>query len=104
VQSIDVASLAALMTDKNSHVSVYDVDPVSDREKDGSDPRGTWYAIEKLNPLLNVERRAWNQDSQGKYEGLLRKLVASRDFTCDDLKMQPTGPGIYILYHDRRPE
>jgi hypothetical protein len=63
-----------------------------------------WYAIEKLNPLLNVERRAWNQDSQGKYEGLLRKLVASRDFTCDDLKMQPTGPGIYILYHDRRPE
>ncbi len=41
VQSIDVASLAALMTDKNSHVSVYDVDPVSDREKDGSDPRRT---------------------------------------------------------------
>jgi hypothetical protein len=38
VQSIDVASLAALMADKNSRVSVYDVDPVSDREKMGMIP------------------------------------------------------------------
>jgi len=38
VQSIDVAGLAALMTDKNSRVFVYDVDPVSDREKLGMIP------------------------------------------------------------------
>jgi hypothetical protein len=38
VQSIDVASLAALMTDKHSHGLVYDVDPVSDREKLGVIP------------------------------------------------------------------
>src|SRR5229473_5021041 len=38
VKSIDVAGLVALMADKNSHVFVYDVDPVSDREKMGVIP------------------------------------------------------------------
>jgi len=38
VQSIDVASLAALMTDKASHVSVYDVDLVRYCEKMGVIP------------------------------------------------------------------
>src|ERR1700676_5192953 len=38
VKSIDVASLVALLADKNSHVFVYDVDPVSDREKMGVIP------------------------------------------------------------------
>jgi hypothetical protein len=38
IESDNVASLAALMTDKNSHVLVYDVDPVSDREKLGVIP------------------------------------------------------------------
>jgi hypothetical protein len=38
VNSIDVAGLVALMADKNSHVFVYDVDPVSDREKMGVIP------------------------------------------------------------------
>jgi len=58
-----------------------------------------WYVIEKLNPLLNVERRSWNQNFQGKYETLLKKLIASREFTCDELKIHPTGPGVYVLYH-----
>jgi hypothetical protein len=38
VKSIDVASLVAVMADKNSRVFVYDVDPVSDREKMGVIP------------------------------------------------------------------
>jgi hypothetical protein len=38
VKSIDVVSLVALMADKNSRVFVYDVDPVSDREKMGVIP------------------------------------------------------------------
>jgi hypothetical protein len=38
VQSVDVASLAALMTDKASYVSVYDVDLVRYREKMGVIP------------------------------------------------------------------
>jgi hypothetical protein len=62
-----------------------------------------WYVIEKVNPLLNVERRSWNENSGPKYEGLLRKLVTSRHFTCDELKIEPTGPGVYVLYHNVRP-
>ena len=38
VKSIDVADLAALLADKNSHVFVYDVDPVGSREKMGVIP------------------------------------------------------------------
>jgi hypothetical protein len=38
VKGIDVAGLVASMADKNSHVFVYDVDPVSDREKMGLIP------------------------------------------------------------------
>jgi hypothetical protein len=38
VKSIDVASLVAVMADKNSRVFVYDVDPVSDREEMGVIP------------------------------------------------------------------
>src|SRR5215469_7080321 len=38
VNSIDVAHLSALLTDKNSHVFVYDVDPASSREKMGVIP------------------------------------------------------------------
>lgn len=63
-----------------------------------------WYVIEKLNPLLNVKRLSWNQNSRGKYESLLKKLIASREFTCDELKNQPTGPGVYVLYHDLEPK
>jgi hypothetical protein len=38
VKSIDVASLVAVMADTNSRVFVYDVDPISDREKMGVIP------------------------------------------------------------------
>ncbi|MGD0917468.1 MAG: hypothetical protein ABSB22_13525 [Thermodesulfobacteriota bacterium] len=63
-----------------------------------------WYVIEKLNPLLNMERRSWNQASQVKYESLPKKVIASREFTCHELKNQPKGPGVYALYHDFAPK
>lgn len=63
-----------------------------------------WYVIEKLNPLLNVERRPWNQKAKPKYEALLDRLLASREFSCDGVKSRPTGPGVYVLYHDVEPK
>lgn len=63
-----------------------------------------WYVIEKLSPLLNAERRSWNQSCQGEYETLLEKLIASREFACDELKNQPTGPGVYVMCHDTEPK
>ena len=63
-----------------------------------------WYVIEKVIPLLNVNRRPWDQKARAKYETLLDRLVSSREFSCEELKSQPTGPGVYALYYEFEPK
>ena len=63
-----------------------------------------WFVIEKLNPLLNVTRKSWQLKAKARYEILMQNLVGSREFGCDELKNRPTGPGVYVLYHEYEPK
>lgn len=62
-----------------------------------------WFAIERLDPLLNRLRRAWRRLELPRYEALLAALVASRPVECGHLNDLESGPGVYVLYHDRTP-
>ena len=63
-----------------------------------------WYVIEKLNPLLNVTRKGWEPKAKTRYEILMQNLISSREFSYDELRYQPTGPGVYVLSHESEPK
>jgi hypothetical protein len=62
-----------------------------------------WYAIEKLEPLLNVNRKSWNKSFIERYEFLLAELHGASSYRCNQLKGAHSGSGIYVLYHNFRP-
>ena len=62
-----------------------------------------WYAIEHLNPLLNVTKKMWNKDNSERYQSLLEILKTSPSLKYKDLNNAISGPGVYVLYHDKRP-
>lgn len=62
-----------------------------------------WYTIERLDPTLNVNRERWNPTHVTRYEMLFSKLEQAKTLTYDQLKGVPSGPGVYVLYHDRQP-
>lgn len=63
-----------------------------------------WYVIEKLNSLLNVTRKGWEPKAKTRYEILMQNLISSREFSYDELRYQPTGPGVYVLSHESEPK
>ncbi|MEM2960956.1 MAG: hypothetical protein QXU67_05065 [Candidatus Bathyarchaeia archaeon] len=67
-----------------------------------------WYVIDQLRPLLNRNRRPWdNKDSQ-RYRSIIEQLKHSSEISCYDLRkgqaVAKTGPGVYVLYHDLTPK
>ncbi len=60
-----------------------------------------WYAIEMLVPALNKDRRPWKHDNASIYAHLLSQLNESPFSTCRELRNKPTGPGVYVLYHEK---
>jgi len=63
-----------------------------------------WYAIAQLRPLLNRDRKPWNIGNLQRYQFLLAKLTSSSPVTCDQLRDLRSGLGVYVLYHQRRPD
>lgn len=63
-----------------------------------------WYAIDQLNPMLNVNRRPWNQMELTRYRSLLEELERSSMFSCEQLRELRTGPGVCVFFHKKKPE
>jgi hypothetical protein len=63
-----------------------------------------WYAIEQFEPLLNIERKPWHKQFRNRYENLLKNLLASPARTLNQLDAVHSGPGVYVLYHEVKPE
>ena len=62
-----------------------------------------WYLIENLKPLLNREGRQYQTDKSQRYGGLMKQLTSSPFVDCNGLDNVYSGPGIYIFYHEQKP-
>ncbi|HEY3079939.1 MAG TPA: hypothetical protein VGM69_08535 [Chloroflexota bacterium] len=62
-----------------------------------------WFVIERLNPLTNRRRGAWRRPELPRYEALLGALQASPPTEGGKLSGLKSGPGVYVLDHDRPP-
>jgi hypothetical protein len=62
-----------------------------------------WFAIERLNPLMNRLRRNWCRLELPRYEVLLGALEGRCLIEGGHLNGLDSGPGVYVLYHDRPP-
>ncbi len=62
-----------------------------------------WYVIDQLNPLLNRTQKPWNRGNLQRYYALLAQLTNSPVLTCEQIRSMQSGPGVYVLYHQRRP-
>jgi len=63
-----------------------------------------WYVIDRFKPLLNREHRPWNQQNLHRYQALLSKMSTSSELTCSQLHGMRSGPGVYVLYHQKGPQ
>ncbi len=62
-----------------------------------------WYVIDQLKPLLNKNCNPWNIGNLKRYQDLLSQLTNSPALNYDELKGMQSGPGVYVLYHHKRP-
>ena len=63
-----------------------------------------WYAIEKLNPLLNRDRKTYQENRTAMYQQLLQELIESPLLGCTSIDPETrSGPGVYALYHQSMP-
>ncbi|MBD2113828.1 hypothetical protein H6F59_18555 [Nodosilinea sp. FACHB-141] len=62
-----------------------------------------WYAIEKLKPQLNKDRRSWDVSQLSKFEILLNKLQNSQCYRFDELVSLSSGAGVYAFHHHQCP-
>lgn len=62
-----------------------------------------WYAIEKLEPLLNKDRRSWDTSRLSEFEMLLCKLQNSQFYDFDGLANLLSGAGVYAFHHHQCP-
>jgi len=61
-----------------------------------------WYVIDQLKPLLNKNCKPWNRENLQRYQALLAQLTNSPALNWDQLHGMQSGPGVYVLYHQRR--
>jgi len=61
-----------------------------------------WFAIDRLDPALNRERRAWASGSEARYEEGVDRLRSGEARACGAVDW-PTAPGVYALWHERPP-
>jgi hypothetical protein len=62
-----------------------------------------WALIDRLEPLLNRESRAWDRSRQPRYDDLAERLLKSVAQPADNLSDVTEGPGVYVLYRERTP-
>ena len=62
-----------------------------------------WYVIEKLKPLLNRDYQKYPPHKRGLYGGFIQKLTHSEFVDCSSLNETYSHPGIYVLYHEQKP-
>jgi len=60
-----------------------------------------WYAIDKLRPKLNKDRKPWIAAKASRYAQLLESLLAQPPTPCTDLDRRKSGPGVYLLSRGR---
>ncbi len=60
-----------------------------------------WYVIDILKPLLNVRHETWSAENMVRYQGLITKLTSSSGMTYVQLKNTVSGPGVYVLFHEK---
>jgi hypothetical protein len=58
-----------------------------------------WYAIDRLNPKLNVDRRNWKQNQAQRYGQLLNSLIKCDLLDVSVLRHKAAGPGVYVHYN-----
>lgn len=63
-----------------------------------------WYVIDRLNPVINKERRTWDFRNIKRYEQLLSQLINCPVLDWWQLQNKRSGPGVYILLHRKLPE
>jgi hypothetical protein len=59
-----------------------------------------YYAIQSVNPLLNIDHGHWDGAQFQRYQQLLTELLASDEVTFQNLNTLPRSPGVYLLKHD----
>jgi hypothetical protein len=62
-----------------------------------------WYVIEKLKPLLNRECQNYQPNKSGLYGNLIKRLTKSAFVDCSSFNKSRSRPGIYVLYHEQKP-
>jgi hypothetical protein len=62
-----------------------------------------WYAIDRLRPLLNLNRRQWKSEWTEHYSVLLQQLISCRTLEYREVRSAPKLPGVYALFHQRMP-
>jgi hypothetical protein len=62
-----------------------------------------WFVIDRLAPLTNRRREAWQTSELPRYAILLAALEASPCVAGSGLGDVGSGPGVYVLYHDQLP-
>lgn len=62
-----------------------------------------WYAIEKLEPQLNKDRRSWDTSKLFRFEILLHNLQNSQFYKSDGLAGLLSGTGVYAFHHHQYP-
>jgi len=58
-----------------------------------------WFVIDKLKPVLNRLHKTWNPRNLKRYRFLLAQLENAPLLLHDQLRGEPTGPGVYVLHH-----
>jgi len=63
-----------------------------------------WYVIDKLNPLMNKDRRPWNHISVKRYGDIFSHLINCPPLSWKQLQNRRSGPGVYVLLHQKLPK
>jgi len=62
-----------------------------------------WYVIDKLKPLLNKHCETWDKTKIQRYNQLFSQFQQCSTLSYVQLKGMPSGPGVYVFYHDQIP-
>jgi hypothetical protein len=58
-----------------------------------------YFAIQQLQPVLNIDEGNWNQQNLIHYQQLLQTLLDCPELTFGNLNIVPTLSGVYLLNH-----
>lgn len=62
-----------------------------------------WFAIQRLEPLLNRDRRVPDAGHEARLNDLLERLLTSPSYAGPTLRELPATPGVYLFEHSAMP-